>query len=32
MTLLSVTGLTKHFPIRKGLLQRQVGRSRRSTT
>ncbi len=23
--LLSVTGLTKHFPIRKGLLQRQVG-------
>ncbi len=25
MTLLSVSGLTKHFPIRKGLLQRQVG-------
>ena len=25
MTLLSVSGLTKHFPIRKGLLQRQIG-------
>lgn len=24
-TLLKVTGLQKHFPIRKGLLQRQVG-------
>ena len=24
-TLLTVTGLTKHFPIRDGLLQRQVG-------
>ena len=24
-TLLKVTGLKKHFPIRKGLLQRQVG-------
>ena len=24
-TLLKVTGLEKHFPIRKGLLQRQTG-------
>lgn len=24
-TLLKVTGLQKHFPIKKGLLQRQVG-------